>query len=368
MLTIGIPKEIKPLEKRVAMTPAGTAELIKAGAKVCIQSGAGMESGFSDTAYAKAGAELLPGAAPVYAKADLILKVKEPLEPEFALLKPGQAVFSFLHLASPENGPLIQVLKEKKITAIAYETLQEDGRLPLLAPMSVLAGSLSVAYASFFKNGDIPSDLTAALAKVAAGYPDFKGLGFLGNVVIWGGGTAGQAALETAIHLGAHVTVIEKNPDKRALLQKWTGDVHGPEENVTGILEEADVFIGSVHVRGMRAPRVMPPDKLAEVSRKKKKIIMDISIDQGGNFPESRPSSYSEPVFTDASGNLRFCVANIPSLAGRAAAEALAKASLPYVLQLVRGIDEGLKNPVLAQAVNVRGGRVLLPEIGLAQS
>lgn len=366
MLTLGIPKEIKPLEKRVGLTPESAAEIVGMGSKVLVQSGAGELSAFTDEEYKNAGADIVETAQEVYSYADVIQKVKEPLEPEFALLKNGQILFSYLHLASQENCPLIKILKDKKITAIAYETLESNGRLPLLAPMSEIAGSLSVAYAAFFAHMENVTDLTAELEMIAEKYPSWPKLLPPGKVVIWGGGVAGQSALATALKLGAQVSVVEKDPARHSSLKKLGADVFFPQESDPRVLADADVFVGSVHVRGTRALQVLTPEQLKQASAGKKKIIMDISIDQGGNFPESRATTYARPIYKDSFGNLRFCVANIPSLCGRGATQALSREVLPWTEKILVSRDAWTHSEELRNAVNIHDGKVMLPAIAEA--
>lgn len=366
MITLGVPKEIKTLEKRVGITPEAAAEIVRIGAKVLIQSGAGEGSDFSDDDYKKSGAEILQTAREVYGQADFIQKVKEPLEPEYSLLRPKQILFSYLHLASPENCNLVKLLAEKKITAIAYETLEVNGRLPLLAPMSEIAGALSVAYAAFFKRAKINDSVTQELEAIAKEYPVWNRLLPPGKVVIWGGGVAGQAALTAALKLGAEVTIIEKNPALHLGLRKLGADVFSPDQDFTQVLIDADTFVGSVHVRGMRAFQVLTSDKLKQVSAQKKKIIMDISIDQGGNFPEARTTSYTHPVYFDSFGNLRFCVANIPSLCGRAASQALSREVLPWTEKMVTSLDAWNQFKELRNAVNLHDGKIMIQAIAEA--
>ncbi len=366
MLTLGIPKEIKPFENRVGLTPSCARVLSEKGVRVFVETRAGEKSGFKDSDYQKAGAEVLGSADQVYARAEMIQKVKEPQEAEFHRLGREQVLFCYLHLASPENCKLVKTLVEKGITAVGFETLETGGALPLLAPMSEIAGSLSAAYASFFKNNPEAQWNLSSLERVAAQFPDLYQTGSPGRAVIWGGGTAGQAALRTVLRLGGKPAVIEKNPERREILKTWTPDVFDPAEVPEDKLREADVFIGSVHVRGARAFQVLTPEKLADYSREVKKILMDISIDQGGNFPDSRPTTYERPVYRDTAGNLRFCVPNIPSLGGQAASEMLSRAALPYTLEFLQGIKAAFKNPDLKRAVNVRGGEILIPEVARA--
>ncbi len=364
MNILGIPKEIKTLEKRVGMTPAGVDALSKKGYKIVVQSGAGEGSSFSDEAYRAAGAELVPEIDDVYARASLIQKVKEPQPAEFPLIDARHTLFCFLHLASPENCALLKVLVATGAAGLAYETLEKDGRLPLLAPMSEIAGGLSAAYGTFLKHRPSASgaELSSALQEIAAHYPDFTGLQNPGRVVVWGGGVAGQKAAEAALRMNAEVSVVEKSEERRKQLVKSGAAVFGPEESLSEVFSRADIWIGSVHVRGARALKVMTGEQLKSYSARKNKVIMDISIDQGGNFPESRATTYQNAVYRDSCGNVRFCVANIPSLCGRAASEALAAASLPYTEMLLReGLPNGAQRPELSRALNVQGGRIMLP-------
>ncbi len=364
MQKLGIPKEIKALEHRVGMTPDGVREITAKGFPVVVQAGAGLGSGFSDDDYRKAGADIVSSLQEVYAQATVIQKVKEPLAAEYPLIRREHILFSYLHLASPENCALVKVLMASGAAAVAYETLEVNGRLPLLAPMSEIAGSLAVAYAAYLLKNPSAKGLTAAFQDIAARYPDFAGLPPAGRVVVWGGGVAGQNAMETALRLKGEVAVIEKNEDRRKALKALTPSVFGPEDIIDKVLTESDVWVGSVHARGQRAFQVISLEKMREASRAKKKVIVDISVDQGGNFPETRATSYESPVFTDSCGNLRFCVANMPSLCGPGASRALAAASLPYTLEILsKGLSSLENASPLARAVNIAAGKILIPAI-----
>lgn len=366
MLTLGVPKEIKPLERRVGLTPAYAAELVRLGARVLIESGAGIHSDYPDADYESAGAQIVYSARELYSRSDVIQKVKEPVEPEFELMLPGQIFFCFLHLASPENFALVKALLKQKVTAIAFETLSVRGRIPLLAPMSEIAGGLSAAYAAFFKNQNAQLPLIEELVSIAREYPVWKRLFSPGKVVIWGGGIAGQSAAATALKLGGEVTVIEKDAEKHFSLKKMGVNVFFPDENFDETLKIADVFIGAVHSRGARALQVLTAEKLRLISSARKKIIMDISIDQGGNFPESHPTTYPHPVYLDSPGNLRFCVPNIPSLCGRPASQALSREALAWTEKMLVSPSAWCESEELRYAVNVHDGKILMPEISSA--
>ncbi|MBI3307017.1 MAG: hypothetical protein HYZ84_04360 [Candidatus Omnitrophica bacterium] len=396
MLTVGIPKEIKSKEKRVGLTPSFAAELTRQGIQVLVEKGAGGGSGFSDADYEKAGAKIRPDHSSLFASADLIQKVKEPLAPEFSLLRKGQIIFCFLHLASPVNCDLLKALIHSGTTAIAFETLVVDGKVPILKPMSEIAGSLASIYAAYFCSLSSPNVLvgdldsrqilagmtTSNLESLAGRYPDFPEQFRLPKTVIFGGGVAGTKAAEFALKMEAEVILVEKNEKRREQLsspnfligdqtlgsrQKHAGMTAlcvSPTELTEPMLQDSGVLIASVHNPGKRADPVLNAETLARISRTTKKVMIDISIDQGGNFPEARPTSYEDPLYLDSSGNLRFAVANIPSLCGRGASEALAQSAFHYTAALAKeGREVFKKIPELQAAVNVDQGKVLIPSI-----
>ncbi len=374
MLVVGIPKEIKPLERRVALTPSAVRHLCQEGVRVVVQKDAGRESGFRDPDYSASGAQIATDAESLYAKARLIQKVKEPLAPEFLLLRREHVLFSFLHLASPEQCELVRALRKAGLTALAYETLEVEGKLPVLAPMSEIAGSLAALYAAFFKRQNFltdskinyPSDFFRDLEAIAKAYPsspDWE----IGRVLIFGGGVAGQKAADYALRLKGRVSVVEKNSQRREALKNQYGsklEILNLEEDLHPRLEAAEVLIGCVHRAGQRAEPVVSASLLERASAKRKKIIIDISIDQGGNFPESHSTPYVDPLYLDSFGNVRFGVSNIPSLCGRPASEALARATLPYTLALAKDGEGALRKlPELLRAVNVQGGEIKIEAI-----
>ncbi len=379
MITLGIPKEVKPLEKRVGLIPSAVKILTEKGIKVLVEKNAGVGSGFPDSDYEKNGAEIVPDAASVYGQAGLIQKIKEPQSSEFNLLRKDQILFCFLHLASPDQCKLVQALVSAGTLAIGYETFEVDGKLPLLAPMSEIAGGLASAYGAFFQAFPPPfssprktgggeeggkEKLAAQLEKIASQYPHFDKTFKIGKVVIFGGGVAGFKAMEIALELGGSVTMIEMNPERANFLKKFTPSVLNPREDLTKALEAADVIIGCVHSRGQRAQLILDAETLKKVSAAKKKVLMDVSIDQGGNFPESHSTTYLDPVYRDSFGNLRFCVSNIPSLCGLAASKAISEISLPYTTALAKNPQQAFQSfPELKKAINVHSGKVLIPAI-----
>ncbi len=370
MLSIGIPKEIKTLEKRVALTPEAAGILHREGISIFVEKGAGRGSGFPDEDYRQNGAVILPDHAAVFEKSEILQKVKEPLPAEYSLLRSGQVLFCFLHLASPEQSELVRVLTQNKVTAIGYETLEKNGELPLLAPMSEIAGGLAAAYGSFFHSEGIErvismnrQDLLRNLETIARDYPSLQAIPSKpGRVVIFGGGRAGQKAMEASLGLGKKVIVVEKNEERRQALRARKLFVFSPDESISTILEEADILIGCAHSKGLRAEQVMTAETLKRISASKKKILMDVSIDQGGNFPESKAMTYEDPVDLDTLGNLHFTVPNIPSLAGQTASRILSEKSLPYSRALAQGLAQAFREyPELEQAVNIQGGRMKIP-------
>lgn len=371
MLTVGIPKEIKALEKRVGLTPAGVKKLHAAGIPVAVESGAGFASGFKDADYVEAGARILPDKKAVYQTAGIIQKVKEPLPEEYPLFKDGQIIFGFLHLAAPENCGLLDALLRKNITAIAYETIEKDGRLPLLAPMSEIAGGLAACYAAYLCADVLDQrqflSVGHGLERIAAGYPKIPAVSKKMEAIIFGAGIAGLKAAEVLKSLGSSVLLVEKNEIKRSELVKAGWRAVSPEELGPEPLETARILIGSVHAKGQRAAKVITEERLRQVSARRTKVLIDISIDQGGNFPGSKTTEYADPVYKDGSGNLYFCVPNIPSFAGRQASEQLSQISLPYTSALAADPAAAFRAfPELQAAINVQNGRIVMPAIAQA--
>jgi alanine dehydrogenase len=352
---VGVPREIKPGEQRVALTPAGARALAEAGHRVVVERGAGGGSGIRDDAYAAVGAELA-GVDDLWARAELVLKVKEPLEGETPRLRAGQILFTYLHLA-PAPG-LTRALRASGAIAIAYETVQRaDGSLPLLTPMSEVAGRLAVQEGAFYL-GRARGGRGILLAGVPGVPP--------GNVVILGAGTAGQNAARTAAGLGADVAVLDVNPDRlRRVDDLFTGRVvtlMSNSYNVEQVVRRADLLVGAVLVAGARAPRLVPKELVAQM--KEGAVIVDISVDQGGCVETIRPTTLLDPVYV-VSGVVHYGVANMPALVPRTSTFALTNATLPYALELAtRGATAAARaNTALAWGANVWRGQVVHPAV-----
>lgn len=374
MTPVGIPREIKVGEKRVGMTPEGACCLKEAGIPVLVETGAGEGSGFSDKDYQDSGCEIVPRPSELYQRAGFIKKVKEPLRPEWDFLRPHQLFFCYLHLASPENRELVGILLKSRVTALGLETVEKNGRTLLLEPMSEIAGALAAYYAGFFRQmvrvegGRIiyPPSFLEKLERLAKNFPEVPKNLPPGKGVVFGGGTVGRKAVETLLKMGGEVDLVEKRPERRSELKKEFSlfkprfRVWDPGDNLAEILEGADTWLGCVHKAGERALQVLSREELLQFSKAKKKLILDIAADQGGNFPETRPTTYESPLFLDSGGNLRFGVTNIPSLAGRGASLAIEKASLPYTLALARDWRKALKEfPELRPGLQIAQGKLL---------
>lgn len=350
-MIIGVPKEIKDHEHRVALTPAGAARLTSEGHRVLVQRGAGLGSGFSDDAYRASGATLVNDASEVYANAEIVVKVKEPLESEYPLLRPGLVLFTYLHLAAlPE---LATVLLEKKVTAIAYETVQlPDGSLPLLTPMSEIAGRLSVQVGAHYLEKP-----QGGLGKLLAGVPGVPPA----KVVILGTGVVGTNAAMIALGMGAHVTLIAHRIEQlRHLSQVLHGDLEtlvSTPENVAEAVRTADLVIGAVLVPGARAPRVVTREMVR--SMRPGTVIVDVSVDQGGCVETTRPTTHSDPVYVEE-GVIHYAVTNMPGIVPHTSTQALCNATLPYLEQianlgLLRALQEDRS---LAAGLNVFKGHL----------
>ena len=355
-MRVGIPTEIKNNEFRVAITPAGVAELTRRGHDVVIQSGAGDGSSISDTDFKAVGAEIISGAEHIWEQADLLLKVKEPIEPEYKLMRRGQTLFTYLHLAASQ--PCTEALMRSGVTSIAYETVQTaDGALPLLAPMSEVAGRLAAQVGAYH------------LMKPAGGRGVLMG-GVPGvgpaDVVVIGGGTAGYNAARIASGMGAHVTVFDLNLAKlRELDAEFGGRIrtrYSSALELEGALKRADLVIGAVLVPGARAPKLVTNSLVAHM--KPGAVLVDIAIDQGGCFEDSRPTTHDEPTFT-VHDTVFYCVANMPGAVPRTSTFALTNATMPYAIALA---DQGWQaaceaNPALAKGLSTHEGALLNEQV-----
>jgi len=351
-MRIGVPTEIKNNEYRVAVTPAGVAELTRRGHDVVIQAGAGDGSSISDADFKAAGAEIISGAEHIWEQAELLLKVKEPIEPEYALMRHGQTLFTYLHLAASQ--PCTEALMRSGVTSIAYETVQTaDNALPLLAPMSEVAGRLAAQVGAYHLMAP-----AGGRGVLMGGVP---GVG-PADVVVIGGGTAGYNAARIASGMGAHVTVLDVNITRlRELDAEFGGRIrtrYSSALELDGAVKRADLVIGAVLVPGAKAPRLVSNSLVARM--KPGAVLVDIAIDQGGCFEDSRPTTHDKPTFT-VHGTVFYCVANMPGAVPRTSTFALTNATMSYVLALA---DQGWQgacraDPAVAKGLSTHDGALL---------
>jgi alanine dehydrogenase len=350
-MRVGVPKEIKVHEYRVGMTPASVAELTAAGHQVVVETGAGNGIDCPDKAFVKAGAEILPDARAVFKAADMIVKVKEPQLKECAMLREDQVLFTYLHLAA--DPAQTAALVKSGTTAIAYETVTaQDGSLPLLTPMSEVAGRLSIQAGAF------------ALQKANGGRGILLG-GVPGvrpaKVLVIGGGVAGANAADMAVGLGAAVTVLDRSlPRLRQLDEIWGGrvrTVYSTKDAIDELTVESDLVIGAVLVAGAAAPKLVSAQNVRDMNNGS--VMVDISIDQGGCFETSRPTTHAEPTYV-VDGVVHYCVTNMPGAVPRTSTFALTNATLPFVKSLAKhGWREAMaRDPHLANGLNVHAGHV----------
>jgi alanine dehydrogenase len=350
-MIVGVPREIKSDEYRVAMLPVGAEELTAAGHTVLIESGAGLGSGISDAQYAAAGATITAGAEPIWSRADLVVKVKEPQPAEWPGLRRGQTVFTYFHFAADE--PLTRAILDSGITAIAYETLRDPrGNLPLLTPMSEVAGRMSIQEGA--KYLERPQEGRGILL---AGVPGVAPA----EVAILGGGVVGSNAAKVAAGLGANVKILDVNLDRLRYLDDImppnVTTLYSDRHTILEAVERADLVIGAVLITGARAPRLVRRDDLAKM--KPGSVIVDVAIDQGGCVETSRPTTHREPTYL-VDGVVHYCVTNMPGAVGRTSTYALCNVTLPYVLQFAeRGWRQVADtHPGVAEGVNIDHGRV----------
>lgn len=356
MMRIGIPKEIKQGESRVGMTPAGVAELIKHGHKVFVQHTAGEGSGFPDAAYEHVGAEILPTIEDVYAQSEMIIKVKEPIEPEYALIRKDQLVYTYFHFAS--DRPLTEAMIQSGAVCLAYETVEEaDHSLPLLRPMSEVAGRMAVLNGAYYLQ-----KTKGGKGKLISGVPGVRPT----KVLVLGGGTVGEAAARMAAGMGADVVITDISlPRLRQLSIELPANVttlYSSEHNIRQELRDADIIIGSVLVPGDKTPHLITRDMLSLMEPGT--VLVDVAIDQGGCFETSHPTTHAEPVYT-VDGIVHYCVANIPGAVPNTSTLALTNATLKYALQLA---DKGWRkaceeNPALRKGLNIVEGKVVFKPV-----
>ncbi|MGB8355928.1 MAG: alanine dehydrogenase [Chthoniobacteraceae bacterium] len=359
-MKIGIPKEIKDNENRVACTPGGVRMLVQNGHEVAVETSAGLGSGFSDAAYEEAGANIRSCAAEVFTEAEMIMKVKEPQPSEFPLLRKDQILFTYLHLAA--EPALAAALVERGVVAFAYETVQIGHRLPLLEPMSEIAGRMSIVVGSYF------------LAKTQGGKGTLLGgvPGVLpGRVLVLGGGTSGINAGRMAMGLGAEVTILEVDLEKMRFLDiALHSNAHTLYSNEQNLMEEmphVDLLIGAVLLPGARAPKLIHRDMLRQM--KPGSVFVDIAIDQGGCAETSRPTSHSDPVFEEE-GIIHYCVTNMPGAYARTATQALTNVTTPYAIKLANLGWKGAcrELPELKLGLNVCEGKIVQETVAKALS
>jgi alanine dehydrogenase len=348
-MIIGVPKEIKEQEQRVALLPSAVNQLTRHGHSVLVEKNAGAGSGYPDETYAKAGAEIVDQAKDVFSRAEMIVKVKEPLDAEFSLLRKGQILFTYLHLAASK--PLTEALLKSGVTGIAYETIQVNNRLPLLEPMSEIAGRMSVVMGAYF------------LAKHNGGSGVLLGgvPGVLpGRVVVLGGGTSGVNAARMATGLGADVNILDVDLDRMRFLDMTMKNAHtlySNEANLHDLMPGCDLLIGAVLLPGAKAPKLITRGMLKKM--KPGSVLVDISIDQGGCAETSRPTTHLDPVYIEERVT-HYCVANMPAAYARTATQALTNVTYRYVELLADLGLEGAcrKQPALIGGINTRDGRL----------
>ena len=350
-MIIGVLKEIKSKESRVAMTPAGVEVLVGRGHTVCVETRAGEGSGFSDPQYEKAGAAILETPRAIYAKCAMVMKVKEPLEPEYRLMRKGQVMFTYFHFAASEA--LTRAVMASGCTAVAYETVRKaNGSLPLLTPMSEVAGKMAV-----HEGAKYLEKTYGGKGKLLGGVPGVD----VGTVLILGGGVVGVNAAKIACGLGARVYLLDTNLERL----RYLSDVMPPNcfpvvsspANIRRYLQEADLVVGAVLIPGATAPRLVTRDMLKLM--KKGTVIVDVAIDQGGCIETAHPTTHDDPIY-EVDGIIHYCVANMPGAVSMTSTIALTNATLPYALEIAdKGVVRAAReNPEIAEGINIIAGKV----------
>jgi alanine dehydrogenase len=355
-MIIGIPKEIKDNEFRVALPPGGVRELTRRGHKVIVETNAGAGSGFTDNEYVQAGAQVAHTAAEAWNRAHLVLKVKEPLPSEYGYLRDDLILFAYLHLAANED--LTRAMMNSGVTGIAYETVEnEHGQLPLLAPMSEVAGRMATQIAAFYLQKP-----EGGRGILMGGVPGVRPA----HVVILGGGSVGTNAAQVALGMGANVTLLDLNTERLIYLDQILHGrlttIYSNEINIREALVTADAVIGAVLVAGARAPRLITREMLSIMPRSS--VIVDVAVDQGGCVETTRPTTHSDPTYV-VDGVLHYGVANMPGAVPRTSSFALSNATLRYILKLAGGNLRDVldSDPDLAKGLNLYAGQVLHPAV-----
>jgi alanine dehydrogenase len=364
LMKVGVPAEVKNNEFRVAITPAGVYELARAGHGVLIEKGAGAGSSLPDEEFAAAGATIVPTAGDVWESADLVLKVKEPVPEEYDQMRPGQVLFTYLHLAASRE--CTEVLLGRRVTAIAYETVQApDGSLPLLAPMSEVAGRMAPQVGAHHLQRDGGACVWLPGGVLMGGVSGVHAA----KVVVLGAGTSGMNAAAIALGMQAEVLLLDKNVDKLrqadAIYQGHCQTLTSSAYEIERAVWDADLVIGAVLVPGARAPTLISNELVAKM--KPGSVLVDISVDQGGCFADSRPTTHAEPVY-HVHDSVFYCVANMPGAVPHTSTYALTNVTLPYVLEIAnRGWREALRNDdALAAGLNAHDGAVTCPPVAVA--
>ena len=357
-MIVGIPKEIKTEEYRVAITPSGVHSLTSRGHKVIIEKGAGLASGITDEMYKGEGAEIVESHSEIFERAEMILKVKEPLPEEYNLVREGQVVFTYFHFAASRE--LTTAMLDRKIVAIAYETVElENGSLPLLIPMSEVAGKMAPQEGA--KYLERPQGGLGILLGGIPGVPPAK-------VLIIGGGTVGTNSARIALGMGAEVTVLDVNTNRLRELEDIFPNLktmYSTPYNIREMVKDSDLVILAVLIHGARAPKLITREMLKEM--KPGSVIVDVAIDQGGGAETSRPTTHKDPVY-EVDGVVHYCVANMPGAVPRTSTFGLTNATIPFVLELA---DKGWKkaaidNPAIARGVNMVEGHITYEAVARA--
>jgi alanine dehydrogenase len=355
-MIIGVPKEIKNNESRVGLTPGGVVALVARGHKLLVETKAGQGIGASDEAYAKAGATIIDSAKDVWEKADMVIKVKEPIQPEYALMKPNLILYTYLHLAA--EAELTKQLMERKVKAVAYETIQlDDGTLPLLTPMSEVAGRMATQVgARYLQKSEGGKGI------LLAGVPGVR----RGKVTIIGGGVSGTSAAVIAIGMGAQVTILDVNMHRLTylddILKNSINTLYSNPLNIEKAVKEADLVIGTVLLPGAKAPKLVTRDMIKQMEPNS--VIVDVSIDQGGCFETIRPTSHSDPIFREE-GVIHYGVTNMPGAVAQTSTYALTNRTLKYAQLLAdNGFEKAIgMDKALFKGVNVLNGKVAYKQV-----
>jgi alanine dehydrogenase len=359
-MIVGVPKEVKDHEARVGLIPSGAKSLIESGHRVLVQSGAGVASSLPDQEYQEAGAEIVPTATDVWSKSDLVVKVKEPQPGEYGFLRPGLVLFTYLHLAPlPE---LTAKLLDTRVSAVAYETIREaDSSLPLLTPMSEVAGRMAVQVGAQYLEAPM-----GGRGILLGGVPGVAPA----NVVILGGGVVGHQAAKVAVGLGAHVTIIDRNLERlRHLDDIYSSQIVTLASNLYTVresLRHADLVVGAVLIPGASAPKLVRGDMLGPM--KKGSVMVDVAIDQGGCFETSRPTTHTDPTYV-VDDVIHYCVTNMPAAVPHTSTFALNNATFPYLLQLANhGLEKAVAaNAALREGVNTYQGHITYRAVAESQ-